>query len=86
MEEGLRNLKQQRNTVDYIITHSPYTSLLRQIDGKSGQYTNDYLTDYLQRIQQMADYKFWFFGHMHLSKIFDLERAACIYKQIIRIL
>lgn len=86
MEEGLDNLKKQNNKVDYIITHSPYTSLLQQMDGESGLYPKDELTDYLQGIRQIVDYKQWFFGHMHFDQNFYCERAICIYEQIIRIL
>jgi len=82
MQEGLDNLQKQNNKVDYIITHSPYTSLLRQMDGGSGLYQSDILTDYLQKIKQTTDYKQWIFGHMHKY----WERATCIYEQIIRIL
>lgn len=86
MKEGLCNLKKQNNKVDYIITHSPYTSLLRQMDGGSGLYQRDRLTDYLQMIKQTVDYKAWLFGHMHVNKTFYWEKSNCLYEQIIRIL
>lgn len=86
MNEGLANLKKQNNKVDYIITHSPYTSLLRQMDGGSGLYQRDRLTDYLQEIKQNVDYKHWMFGHFHQNKTFHWERSSCLYEQIIRIL
>ena len=86
MEMGLNNLKKENNKVDYIITHSPYTSLLRQMDGGSGLYKSDYLTDYLQNIKQTVDYKHWLFGHMHVNQTYHWERSTCLYEQIIRIL
>lgn len=86
MEEGLNNLKKQNYKVDYIITHSPYTSLLSQMDGGSGLYERDRLTDYLQKIKQTVEYKQWIFGHMHENVNFYWERATCIYEQIVRIL
>ena len=49
MNEGLENLKKVDNKVDFIVTHSPYTSLLKQMDGGSGLYKADRLTDYLQK-------------------------------------
>lgn len=84
--EGLENLKRRDNIVDYIITHCPYTSLLKQMDGGSGNYPSDKLTDYLQIIHQTVDYQQWFFGHLHQNASFHLERATCIYEQIVRIL
>lgn len=86
MNEGLANLKKQNNQVDYIITHSPYTSLLRQMDGGSGLYQRHRLTDYLQEIKQNVDYKHWMFGHFHQNKTFHWERSSYLYEQIIRIL
>lgn len=86
MNDGLVNLKRQNNEVDYIITHSPYTSLLRQMDGGSGLYQRDRLTDYLQEVKQNVDYAAWFFGHIHQNKTFHWERSSCLYEQIIRIL
>ncbi len=86
MQEGLDNLQKQNNKVDYIITHSPYTSLLRQMDGGSGPYQRDILTDYLQKIKQNVEYKHWLFGHMHVNQTYHWERSSCLYEQIIRIL
>lgn len=86
MNEGLKNLEKQNYKVDYIITHSPYTSLLKQMDGGAGLYQKDRLTDYLQEIKQTVAYKEWLFGHMHINKTFHWERSSCLYEQIIRIL
>lgn len=86
MQEGLNNLQKQNNRVDYIITHSPYTSLLKQMDDGFGLYKRDYLTDYLQKIKEIVNYKQFFFGHMHKNQIFYEERSACLYDQIIRIM
>ena len=86
LKAGLVNLEKHDNKVDYIITHSPYTSLLRQMDGGSGLYQSDRLTDYLQEIKQTVDYKHWLFGHMHVNHTFHWEKSSCLYEQIIRIM
>lgn len=86
MIEGLANLEENNNKVDYIITHSPYTSLLKQMDSGSGFYKSDILTDYLQQIKQTVDYKQWIFGHMHVNQMFHWEKSACIFEQISRLL
>lgn len=86
MQEGLNNLKKSNNTVDYIITHCIYDSLLSQLDGGSGLYEKDKLTHYLQQIKQTVNYKHWLFGHFHINKIVYWERASCLYENIIRIL
>lgn len=86
MKEGLKNLKKYNHKVDYIITHTPYTSLLRQMDGGSGFYHSDVLTNYLQNIKQTTDFRQWIFGHMHQNQMFYWERSCCIYEQIVRLL
>lgn len=86
MNEGLKNLQKIEKKVDYIITHSPYTSILRQMDGGSGLYNRDRLTDYLQEIKQNVEFKHWLFGHMHVNQTYHWERSSCLYEQIIRIL
>lgn len=86
MDNGIKNLELNNNKVDYILTHCPYTSLLKQMDGGSGLYESDILTDYLQKIKQTVDYKQWLFGHMHINQNYYWERATCLYEQITRIL
>lgn len=85
MQTGLWSLEKHNNRVDYVFTHAPYTSLLRQMDGGSGLYESDRLTDYLQTIKQTVDYKHWLFGHMHVEKPFYWERATCTYEKITRL-
>ncbi len=86
MEEGVRNLRQKNYMVDYIVTHTPYTSLLQRMDDGAGIYQSDYLTDYLQKIKQIVTYQQFFFGHMHQNVNFLQEKAICIYEQIVRVL
>ena len=86
MAEGVMNLEKNDFQVDYVITHSPYTSVLRQMDLGSGVYKSDKLTDYLQQIKDKVIYQKWFFGHMHVNQNFPEDNAIAIYEQIIRIL
>lgn len=86
MENGLIHLEKADYKVDYIVTHSPYTSLLKQINCGFETYQKDVLTDYLQNIAKKTAYKHWLFGHMHLNQTIYWERASCLFEQIIRIL
>lgn len=86
MDEGLSNLKSHGNRVNYIITHSPCTSLLKKMDEGAGLYQSDYLTDYLQLVKETVEYDHFLFGHMHINKTFKEEKSSCLYEQIIRIL
>lgn len=86
MIEGLKNLEKHEMTVDFVLTHSPYTSILRKLDGGSGFYNADRLSNYLQAIREQVDYKRWFMGHMHISKVYYEESAFFLYEEILRIL
>lgn len=83
MDDGFSNLQKVDNKVDYILTHCPPTSVLKQMDNN---YGSDYLTDYLQKIKESVEYKKWLFGHMHINENYPWEKAACLYEQIVRIL
>lgn len=85
MKEGLINLEKYNNKVDYVITHSPYTSILRFLDQGFNLYKTDILTNYLQKIKDNITYKHWFFGHMHLDNEFHYDKSTCIYYDITRI-
>ena len=84
MQHGLDMLKENNDTVDYIITHSPSTSELYLMGGK-GLYEQDILTNYLEEVKTITDYKKHLFGHMHINKAIN-DRDVCLYEQIIRIL
>lgn len=86
MLEGLKNLEKHNNKVDYIVTHSPYAELVAYLDGGAGIYTQDVLTEYLQKIKEIVEYKHFLFGHMHLNQTFHWDKSSCIYEQIVRIL
>ena len=83
MDEGICNLQKENNKVDYILTHCPPTSVLKQMNNN---YGSDYLTDYLQAIKENIKYKKWLFGHMHVNKNYQWDKAACLYEQIVSIL
>lgn len=83
MDEGIHNLQKENNKVDYILTHCPPTSVLKQMNNN---YGSDYLTDYLQTIKENIKYKKWLFGHMHVNENYQWDKAACLYEQIVRIL
>lgn len=85
MEEGRKNLAKNNWEVDYVITHSPASSILHQMDGGAGFYKDDILTLYLQEVKEKTEFKQWFFGHMHENKNFYFDRSSCIYEQIVEV-
>lgn len=85
MENGWDNLEKCHFQIDYILTHSPSTMVLHSMDGGSGIYKSDKLTDYLEQIRTLTDFKQHLFGHMHCDQHYYWDRATCFYEQIVRI-
>ncbi|MDD7403625.1 MAG: metallophosphoesterase family protein [Butyribacter sp.] len=84
MDNGIRNLEANDWTVDFIITHSPSTIEQTLLD-ETKICESDILTDYLDRIKTRTEYRWHFFGHMHLDKAIN-DKDICLYEQIIRII
>ena len=80
MDEGIENLRKVNNKVDFVISHSPYSSMLQMMG-----FSVDYLTDYLQIIFRNVDYTQWFFGHIHIDRNYFFDKTTCLYEQIERI-
>lgn len=74
MEHGLENLKRYSNKVDYIITHQPPESIMKQVSISNFDF-NDFTT-YLENINISIDFKKWYSGHIHLDKKFDKKHVA----------
>lgn len=86
MNEGLDNLEQHNNKVDYIITHTCSTDTLNVI-GKLYEFMpkpKDNLNDYLSEIEKKVKYKHWYFGHFHEDIKID-DRHTLIYEKIVKI-
>lgn len=83
MEEGRRNLDKYNYKVDYILTHCCSTSIQEVLDKGPGHlFEADILTDYLQEIEEKAQYKHWFFGHYHMDQDVD-EKHSLLYRAIV---
>lgn len=83
MSNGTDNLKKHDNKVDYIISHTPPASIIDSMG--EGMYDQDYLTEYLEKIKTETEYRYWFFGHMHVNVNLKEDKSIGIYEQIIRI-
>ena len=81
MDEGLTNLAEHNNTVDYILTHCASTStqaLIRQ------DLHADALTEYFELIKNTVSYKHWIFGHYHDDRVIN-DKETLVYFKMIRI-
>lgn len=84
MNEGWENLKNHDFKVDFIVTHSPCSSMMYYMG--HGNYKTDYLSDYLDEIHGQVEYSQWYFGHMHVDANYYAERMAGIYYDIDRVI
>lgn len=83
LENGLKNLSDHDNAVDFIITHSPPASVITLLG--HGLYKQDKLTQYLEEIRATISYQKWFMGHMHVNQAMN-DKDLILYEQIIRII
>ena len=77
--EARRNLDAHSWAVDYIITHSPPSSIAENLDRPQ-----DALTDFLEEVRQKARYRRWLFGHCHRDQEID-KRHLLLWEKIVRI-
>lgn len=85
-----KNLALYDNKIDYILTHCAPTSV-HQIIARQEKYSdynhgckpdskNEAL---LQEINDLVDFKQWYFGHYHINRKFDNEKYVCLYHNIV---
>ena len=78
--EAIQNLRSHNHQVDYIITHTAPTSIVKQLipDYKPP----DSFTDFLEAIKRGTKYKHWYFGHFHDDRNID-DKHTLLYNHII---
>jgi len=85
---GLENLEKHGNKVDYIITHdAPFS-----FPGSHHYGEENGLKKYLNHINTIVEYKYWFFGHHHVDIDFKATKEngftknfRCLYHDIIKL-
>ncbi len=77
IENGLANLKNVQNTVDYVLTHCAPTSIIN----KMFNYKQDNNTKILEKFKEIINFKYWYFGHYHENKKYD--NFEVLYRRII---
>lgn len=79
--EGMANLERHGFDVDYVITHCPPTTVLRQM----GFDDPDDMARYFQDIKDCTRFRTWYFGHLHEDCALPWERAVALYGNIVQI-
>lgn len=82
MENGIKNLAAHDNKVDYIISHTPSSSIIALLG--HGFYKQDVLTKYLEDIRATTEYKKHYSGHMHVDRYVN-ENDVILFEDIERI-
>lgn len=81
MNKGISNLEINENKVDYVLTHTCSSEMLKKVVNYP---EDDDLTRYLQFIKDNIEFNKWYFGHMHLNYNID-DKNICLYDNIIDI-
>ncbi|WP_434291206.1 metallophosphoesterase [Clostridium botulinum] len=86
MAEGLSNLEKHNNEVDYILTHTCSSLVLKKITEIYGfqPKPKENLNKYLKIIEEKVDFKHWYFGHFHEDIEID-NKHTLLFEKIIRI-
>ena len=78
IDQALANLSAHNNQVDYIITHTAPTHVVRRL---IGQYmVEDPIGRPLDEIFMRTTFKRWFFGHLHLDQTWD--RFTALFEKV----
>lgn len=81
-DNAFKNLSKHNYKVDYVLTHTCYPLALQEVNG-DGRV--DDVSLYLKSIKDTLDYKYWFFGHMHVNHNIPKLNTMCLYKDVINL-
>lgn len=87
MNEGLENLRENNNKVDYIISHTCSARTLKIISNLGGFTTKpeDELNKYFDIVEKEVQFKKWYFGHFH-EDLAIKDNQILIYQKIRKII
>ncbi len=80
LEAGRKNLSDNNNDVDFIISYEPPARLIEFID--IGTTSRNHINTYLDSILETVDFKMWFFGKRHINKLIP-PRYHCLFDDVI---
>ena len=85
MTEGARLLDSMNRKVDYIVTHEPPSLVKSAMLLRTGlPDTVNKLNGFFEEIDEMCEYKQWFFGSMHEDRKVT-PKHTCVFKKMIPI-
>ncbi|NPV02111.1 MAG: metallophosphoesterase [Brevinematales bacterium] len=81
-ERAFHNLEKVGYSVDYILTHAVYQSVLDRVNQEQGLFsykTNDPVTKVLQEIHDRTKFQHWYCGHYHIDYTDEEYRTTFLY-------
>lgn len=84
-EIGLKNLSKHNFSVDYILTHTCSSTYLQILSAYLTMFLEESTTNfYLEQIENIVQYKQWFFGHFHEDIKID-NKTTLLFQKTIKI-
>lgn len=85
MTDGAKILDQNNRQVDFILTHEPPSLVKSAMLLRRGQADRvNKLNGYFEEIDEMCQYKHWFFGSLHEDRLVT-PKHTCVFEKIIPI-
>ncbi len=81
--EGIKNLKDSDNTVDYIVTHEPPAMLRDYLDVDPELLQTNQLNASFNMIADSCKFKRWFFGKCHRNKVVS-PRFQAVFSDVVK--
>ena len=81
MERGRKNLEENDNRVDFIVSHCCPQQVAEVFS--RGMYRPDILMGYFNMVAETTQFSRWFFGHYHDNRVI-MSKFIMLYEQIIR--
>ena len=92
MDWGLENLERHNNEVDYVVTHTAPTEVIKEMSEYRLNFYDDYYimkmdscSKYLSEVKKRIKFKKWYFGHFHDNGELD-DGFHVLYHDIIKVL
>lgn len=82
-EEGLCNLLEHSNKVDYVITHTTTPEIMNELFSEILPEEIE-LGNYLKLLEKSIEFKHWYFGHLHVDCDID-DKHTALYERVVRI-
>ena len=83
-EEGLNNLENVNNQVDYILTHTGPREVIAAMGYGDMSDDENELRMYLQHVADETEFTTWFFGHFHDDQEID-DQYLCLFEDMVEI-